>query len=414
MGCVLRSEHPRPVLLFLVFAAAYFLSTLVRSVTATLAPALSAEFGLQARDLGLLAGGYFLGFAVTQLPMGRWLDAHGPKRVLLGFLSLAVLGSLAFAWADGMVTLWAARVLTGMGLSACLMAPLTGYRRWMPAAFQLRANAWMLMTGSLGMVASTLPVQWLLPLTGWRVLFVALAVLLLGAMAAIAWGAPGWTSSLDRSPSTAVSPSVPQGYGPVWRSRYFWRLAPLGFFSYGGMVAWQTLWVGPWLVQVGGRSPADAALGLFGVNVTMLFTFWLWGLWTPRLAKRGWGVDRLITWLWPTAAVVAGVNGVLGPAAGWPLWALFCVCCSVLSLSQPAVALALPPEMAGRALSAYNLVIFSGVFVMQWSVGLVIDAGLWMGWSVANAYRGALGFYLCVAVGAYVFFQRFKVDNQHV
>ncbi|MEY2685191.1 MAG: hypothetical protein RJA09_2335, partial [Pseudomonadota bacterium] len=78
MGCVLRSEHPRPVLLFLVFAAAYFLSTLVRSVTATLAPALSAEFGLQARDLGLLAGGYFLGFAVTQLPMGRWLDAHGP------------------------------------------------------------------------------------------------------------------------------------------------------------------------------------------------------------------------------------------------------------------------------------------------------------------------------------------------
>jgi hypothetical protein len=78
------------------------------------------------------------------------------------------------------------------------------------------------------------------------------------------------------------------------------------------------------------------------------------------------------------------------------------------------VALALPPEMAGRALSAYNLVIFSGVFVMQWSVGLVIDAGLWMGWSVANAYRGALGFYLCVAVGAYVFFQRFKVDNQHV
>jgi hypothetical protein len=32
----------------------------------------------------------------------------------------------------------------------------------------MRASSWMLMTGALGMVASTLPVQWLLPITGWR------------------------------------------------------------------------------------------------------------------------------------------------------------------------------------------------------------------------------------------------------
>lgn len=398
--------------LFLVFAGAYFLSTMVRSVTATLAPALSGEFGLHARDLGLLAGGYFLGFAVTQLPMGRWLDAHGPKRVLLAFLSMAVMGCVAFAWADGFATLWAARVLTGMGLSACLMAPLTGYRRWMAPGFQLRANAWMLMTGSLGMVASTLPVQWLLPLIGWRALFVGLAVLLVLAVWGIAVGVPGWGRTGESGGSATQQPVGNMGYGPVWRSRYFWRLAPLGFFSYGGMVAWQTLWVGPWLVQAGGETPAEAAVGLFGVNVTMLVAFWLWGLWTPRLAQRGWGVDRLITWLWPGAALAAGFNLWLGPDAGWPAWALFCVCSSVLSLSQPAVAMVLPSEMAGRALSAYNLVIFSGVFVMQWGLGWVIDAGRWAGWTLPNAFRGALGFYLCVGLGAYMFFRCFKVDNQ--
>ncbi len=37
------------------------------------------------------------------------------------------------------------------------------------------------------MIASTLPVQWLLPLWGWRALFVALAVLLLLTAALIAW-----------------------------------------------------------------------------------------------------------------------------------------------------------------------------------------------------------------------------------
>ena len=101
---------------------------------------------------------------MTQLPLGNWLDRHGPRKVILAFLAVAVLGCMAFALATSFSGLLAARVLTGMGVSACLMAPLTGFRRWLTPATQLRANSWMLMTGSLGMVAATLPVQWLMPL----------------------------------------------------------------------------------------------------------------------------------------------------------------------------------------------------------------------------------------------------------
>ena len=61
--------------IFLAFAFAYFLSTLVRAITATISPTLMSELSLQARDLGLLAGGYFLGFAATQLP--RFGPTHG-------------------------------------------------------------------------------------------------------------------------------------------------------------------------------------------------------------------------------------------------------------------------------------------------------------------------------------------------
>ena len=45
-----------------------------------------------------------------------------------------------------------------------------------------------------------------------------------------------------------------------------------------------------------------------------------------------------------------------------------------VSLSQPAVGAAFPPHQAGRALSAFNLVIFSGVFCVQWGIGLLVDA----------------------------------------
>ena len=63
-----------------------------------------------------------------------------------------------------------------MGVGACLMAPMKSFREHLPVDLQLRATSWMLMTGSLGMIASTLPVQWLLPAIGWRSLFWSLAL----------------------------------------------------------------------------------------------------------------------------------------------------------------------------------------------------------------------------------------------
>ena len=398
------------VLVFLSFALAYFLSALVRAITATLSPTLSAEFALQSSDLGLLAGGYFLGFALTQLPLGNWLDRFGPKRVILGFLSLAVLGVIAFALAGQFATLLAARVLTGMGVSACLMAPLTGFRRWLTPAAQLRANAWMLMTGSLGMLASTLPVQWLMPVVGWRGLFWGLAVLIALAMLVLAWAVPRWDTADAHEPDGHAL--APPGYGAIWRNRFFQRMTPIGFFCYGGMVAVQTLWAGPWMVRVSGFSAAQAAQGLFWINAFMLVTFWVWGLVNPALVRRGLSAPRLMALGMPLSFVVLLANIVLAEGVGWLGWALYCVSCTFVTLSQPAVALAFVPALAGRALSAYNLVIFSGVFVVQWGIGLLVDAFAQAGWSVTASFQGAFVVYLVCCVLSYLYFLAVKAEGR--
>lgn len=395
------------VIVFLAFAFAYFLSALVRAVTATLAPTLAHEFSLQASDLGLLAGGYFLGFAATQLPLGTWLDRHGPKKVALGFLGVAVVGSIVFSVATGFSGLLTGRVLCGAGVSACLMAPLTGYRRWFEPTAQMRANSWMLMTGSLGMVASTLPVQWALPLVGWRPLFWALAALIAVAMAVIALWVPGWatpTAGPVKPRGTDAAGAVPPGYAMVWRHPYFQRLAPLGFFVYGGMVAMQTLWAGPWMQRVAGYSPLEAATGLFWINVAMLCTFWTWGMVNPWLLRHGLGADRLMTAGLPLSLLVLLGIVLAGPQAGGGAWALFCVSCTFVSLSQPAVAMAFPQALAGRALSAYNLVIFSGVFVVQWGIGLAVDAFAVAGLSTVQSFQSAMVVYLACNAGAYAWF----------
>jgi MFS family permease len=398
---------------FAVFGLAYFLSSLVRSITATLAPTLVDEFALSAGNLGLLAGAYFLGFTLTQIPLGRLLDRLGPKRVELGFLLLALLGCLAFASAPGFYALLLARLLTGVGLSACLMAPLTGYRRWFRPTQLIPANAWMLMLGALGVVSATLPVQWLLPLLGWRLLFVGLALAIGCAMVLIAWQVPPWrplAPSTDALGAHSVAPS----YAEVWRHPYFRKLAPLGFLGYGGLVAMQTLWAGPWLVQVAAYTPAQAAQGLFAMNAGILVAYGLWGWANPWLLRKGYGADRLIQNGMPLSLglmlAISFFGARLAPLSTL-LWVLYGVAATVGTLSQPAVALSLRPELAARALSAFNLVVFAGVFVVQWGIGLGIDALLAYGISQPRAYQISFGVYALCNAGAYGYFCRFGACN---
>jgi len=396
----------RSIAVFTVFACAYFLSTLIRAITATLAPTLVVELQLNARDLGLLAGGYFLGFAATQLPLGNWLDRFGPRRVQCVLLSVAVLACLAFAWATSFWGLLAARVLTGVGVGACLMAPLTGYRRWLERGQQMRANSWMLTAGALGFVASTLPVQWLLPQFGWRPIFVGLAILLALTALMIAWQIPAWNQTAlrpDAVPST--------GYAQVWAHPYFRKMAPMGFFNYGGLVAIQTLWAAPWMVKVAGYSTLQAATGLFWINVAMLVSYLLWGWANPWLDRRGLKAERLIAYGTPLSfillAILIGAGHALSTGVAAVL-TLYCVSCTVVALAQPAVGMAFPAELAGRALSAFNLMIFCGIFCVQWGVGLAVDGLRALGLTEVEAYQGAMRVFGLCCIAAYLHFLRAK------
>jgi predicted MFS family arabinose efflux permease len=397
------------VRIFLAFACAYFFSALLRAVTATLAPAFSAELGLQAADLGLLAGSYFLGFSLMQLPLGAALDRVGPRRVLLTLTGFAVVGCAAFALADGLLSLALARALIGVGVAAGLMAPLTCYRlRFSPQA-QLRANSWMLMTGSLGMVASTLPVQWLLPIWGWRGLFWGVSACLLACMLLM------WRWVPIDVPPALPSPQpggARRGYGEVVRHPVFQRSAPIGFFVYGGLIAMQSLWAWPWLTRVAGWQPQEAASGLFVINVGMLLAFMTWGAVMPRLVARGIKPDLLIARGLPLNLLVLTWIVVHPEPAGAVVWTLWCVSTTFVSLSQPAVAQAFAAELAGRALSAFNLVIFSGVFAVQWGIGLVIDGFLAAGFGDAFAFRAAFGLFGLACGASYLWFLWARPDRR--
>jgi hypothetical protein len=147
-----------------------------------------------------------------------------------------------------------------------------------------------------------------------------------------------------------------------------------------------------------------AAGGLFTINLAMLATFWSWGWVTPWLQRRGVHADTLIAWGVPLHFLATAALIVAGPAAGAGMLALYCVSATFVSLAQPAVGMAFPAALAGRALSAFNLVIFLGVFLLQWGIGLLVDLFVALGAAEVSAFRFAFAIFLVCCMLSYAWF----------
>ena len=389
----------KSILIFSVFAFGFFISNLLRSITATLTPALSTEFNLSAANLGLLAGGYFLGFSLMQIPTGMLLDRFGPKKVIGYLLIIALIGTISFAFAKSFAGLLISRIFIGVGVAACLMGPLTGYRVWFEEKYQQRANSWMLMVANFGFVASTLPVQILLPIIGWRSIFLIIASLILISIILISILIPSWETKRDEDQKNNL-----QNLSYIWKNKFFISLVPLAFFNYGGVQAIQTLWAGPWMLNVTGYDAIQSATGLFWINVTMLFSFLIWGYFLPKLSSQGIDSMKIVKFTLPVSYIILFLIIIMGDKAGATMFTLYILSSIVISLTQPAIALNFPTKLAGKSLTSFNVFLFSGTFFVQWIIGLIIDFSRNLGATITMSYQISFSIFLFLCILSYLFF----------
>ena len=389
----------KSIIIFFTFAFGFFLSNLLRSITATLTPVLTNDFDLSAGNLGLLAGGYFIGFSIMQIPLGFLLDKHGPKKIISSFLLIAIVGTISFALAKNFSGLLISRIFIGVGVSACMMGPLTGYRVWFAEKYQQRANSWMLMFANLGFVFSTLPVQILLPIIGWRWIFVLISILILLSIILIILFIPSWDQNKENKQSKNE-----MKFSEIWTNKFFISLIPLGFFNYGGVMAIQTLWAGPWMLNVTGYNALQSATGLLGINVTMLLAYFIWGYILPKISKIGLNTMRLIKFGLPISYISLLIIILLGKSAGAVYFTIYILTSIVISLTQPAIALSFPRNLAGKSLTSFNVLLFSGTFFMQWGIGLVIDYCKYLGFEQIKSYQISFSVFLIICIFSYLYF----------
>lgn len=390
------------VRVFLCFASAYFLSYAFRSINAVIAPALQADIGLSNADLGLLSAAYFLSFACLQLPLGIWLDKYGARRTEAALLLFAAAGAAIFASSSSLAGLWTGRALIGVGVSACLMAPFKAYRQWFAPGRQGQLASWMLMAGTSGVLAATVPVNAALPLVGWRGVFWIMSGMIAAAAAAIFFLLKDVEAAHRQPTSGSAHAASGSGYAQVFGNPYFRRMALLGAVNHGSFVALQTLWAGPWMLTVLGMSKQQTAHILFVINFCLLLAYLVMSWWAPRHVSddgaRGVPTLRVITVGVSATIVVQAAMLATTAAWSWLLWIVVAIFITVMTLVQTSLSLSFPTALAGRANSAYNLLVFCGAFAVQWGIGLLIDFFGSYGASPVAAMR--MAFATCVACQA--------------
>ncbi|NBT35252.1 MAG: MFS transporter [Betaproteobacteria bacterium] len=371
------------------FGLAYAMSYALRTINAVLAPNLVDELSLSASELGLLASAYFLSFALMQIPLGAWLDRDGPRRVESLLLLLAIAGSALTATAQSFWVLWVGRALIGIGVSACLMAAYKAYRMSFSEQYQAPLASVMLMLGSLGALAATLPVEWLLNEVGWRHTFWILSGLFVVSWLAIRFRLP------ELRPEKRVGASLwgdaLVGLKTVARHSEFTRLLPFAVLTYGGFLAMQSLWLGPWLTKVEGLSDGEAAAGLFVLTAVIAASHFATAWIARALLARGRGLNGLMHGgQFVLASLCASSVLGLWPHPLWG-WGLAFVAAGTSTLSYSRFALAFPPEFSARATTAFNFLIFLGAFGVQWGIGVLIDGFSGWGLTTPMAMRAAVG-----------------------
>ncbi len=395
---------------FLPFAFGYFLSYLLRVVNAVIAPDLVNELGLSAADLGLLTSANFLAFAAFQLPLGVLLDRYGPRRTESVLLVVAASGAFLFSIADGLGALVIGRAMIGLGTSACLMAAFKAYVMWVDRERIPFINGCQMAAGGLGALTATVPVEMALQVTDWRGVFVILSLLSLSAAIILFFVVPKHRD--DQSLPEPLFTQINALRG-IYSNPVFWRIAPLCVMSQCAFLSIQSLWSGPWLSDVAGLSRDAVADHLFLIACAMVAGFLGMGVVADRLAR--YGITTTTVAIYGMALFALSQLGLTLQLTDHTLtlWLVFGFFGTSGILPYAALTQQFAQHLAGRVITAINVMVFFSAFTAQWGIGVIINM-----WDKSSAgkydpagYQAAFGLIAGIQISGLIWYLLFRPDQ---
>jgi len=259
----------------------YALAYVDRVNISTAAPYLQADLGLSDAQLGLVLSAFALPYALLQV-FGGWVgDRFGARRTLSWLAIVWAVATVATGLAVGLASLFAARLLLGLGESAGFPSATLAMSRWLPEQLRAFGQGLVHAASRLANALAPLIVGGLIALAGWRVSFWLLGVLSIGW--AIGWMRFYRDVPRDHPRTTERElAELPDGGGPP---------------AARGATPWRAMVEALWPVLV-----VDFCYG---------WLLWVYLTWLPSLFKNEFGLALGTFALYTSLVLLAGVVGDL-------------------------------------------------------------------------------------------------------
>ncbi|EON12383.1 MULTISPECIES: MFS transporter [Pandoraea] len=359
--------------LFSIIATAWFFDSMDLGLMTFVLGSIKAEFGLSASQAGLLASSSFLGMFVGAATAGLLADKFGRKPVFQVSMVFWGAGSLMCGFAHNVESLMMYRVLLGFGMGMEFPIGLSMVSEIVPARSRGKYVAILEGFWPIGFIAAGAFSYFMLPVIGWRGIFIALAIpaVFVFVIRRMVPESPRWLEDTGRMKEAAdvmnhIEAKVETAYGrrlpepvivPGVRHQQTGRKALFseiwrGVYAKRTVMLWTT-----WFF---------ALLGYYGL------TTWLGAL----LQQAGYEITKSV--LYTVYISLAGIPGFLFSAWLLEKWGRKPTC--ALMLLGSALAAYLYGQAAGNKAPIEQLI----------ATGLLMQFFLFGMWSVLYAYTPEL------------------------
>ena len=274
-------------------------------------PAMGEDLGVSARELGLTLSSFFITFALGQLIVGPLADHYGRKKLVLGGLSIFVVGTVIGGVATTLDMLIAGRIVQALGVCAASVLSRAIARDLFEGEALARALSLTMIATAAAPGFSPLAGSVLSDTLGWRAIFILVGLAATALAFFYVWGL-GETHPADRRAQYSTKSVVLTYRRLVLDKRFILPALSMSLLMSGLFASFAAA---PTILMKGiGLTSLQVGL-YFAATVFVVFAA---GMAAPRLARRH--GPRIITILGITSAMAGGSLLFVGPAdpsLGW-------------------------------------------------------------------------------------------------
>lgn len=277
-----------PMKRYLVLSALFVLSLITyidRVAISSAKGPMATDLSLSDEAMGMVFSAFALGYALAQIPAGRFADKNGPRVALASVVIVWSVFTALTGIAQGLTGLLLIRFLFGIGEAGAFPGSARAIFNWMPASERGRANGILFSGSRIGGALAFPLLDWLLNGWGWRRAFFWLGSV--GVLWAIAWLV--WFRDQPETPLAKTVSESESGlsFGEVFRSRPM-LLTMIQYFA-GNFTFFICLsWMLPFLKNNFNLSNTEAARYAMIPLLAGATSQWVAGAMVDALYRSGW------------------------------------------------------------------------------------------------------------------------------